>query len=58
MIDANPNALWARCIIEELVRGGVRDICISPGSRSTPLTLAAASEERLRVHNHIDERRR
>ena len=56
MTDANPNALWARCIIEELVRGGVRDICISPGSRSTPLTLAAASEERLRVHNHIDER--
>ncbi|MEC9440234.1 MAG: 2-succinyl-5-enolpyruvyl-6-hydroxy-3-cyclohexene-1-carboxylic-acid synthase, partial [Myxococcota bacterium] len=56
MTDANPNALWARCIIEELVRSGVRDVCISPGSRSTPLTLAAASEERLRVHNHIDER--
>lgn len=56
MRDANPNTLWARCIIEELVRSGVRDVCISPGSRSTPLTLAAASEERLRVHNHIDER--
>ena len=54
--DPNLNALWARAILEELVRAGVRHVCISPGSRSTPLTLAAASHPRLRAHSHIDER--
>lgn len=34
--------LWSTLIIEELVRHGIRRFCISPGSRSTPLTAAAA----------------
>ena len=37
-----PNRAWARALIEELIFGGVGHICVSPGSRSTPLTLAAA----------------
>ena len=39
---ADPNRVWARSIIDELVRGGVGHIAVSPGSRSTPLTLATA----------------
>ena len=50
------NALWSQLIIEELARLGVRDICIAPGSRSTPLTLAAAANDQIKTHLHFDER--
>lgn len=50
------HALWSSLIIEELVRLGVRDICIAPGSRSTPLTLAAAVNPAITTHLHFDER--
>ena len=36
------NRRWAAVILEALTRHGVQHICIAPGSRSTPLTLAAA----------------
>ena len=36
------NQLWGYLIIEELVRNGVDYFVISPGSRSTPLTVAVA----------------
>jgi hypothetical protein len=35
------NLTWASLIMEELVRTGVRQICIAPGSRSSPLAVAA-----------------
>lgn len=50
------NALWSSLLIEELFRLGVRDICIAPGSRSTPLTLAAATHPSVKTHLHFDER--
>ncbi len=56
MKDANRNQLWARAFTEELVRAGVRTVCIAPGSRSTPLVLACARVEGLRVLTHLDER--
>ncbi|MCQ1059402.1 2-succinyl-5-enolpyruvyl-6-hydroxy-3-cyclohexene-1-carboxylic-acid synthase [Photobacterium sp. DNB23_23_1] len=50
------NQLWAGLMLEELVRHGVKHICIAPGSRSTPLTLAAAKNGKLVIHTHFDER--
>ncbi|WEM41510.1 2-succinyl-5-enolpyruvyl-6-hydroxy-3-cyclohexene-1-carboxylic-acid synthase [Photobacterium sp. DA100] len=50
------NQLWAGLMLEELVRHGVKHICIAPGSRSTPLTLAAAKNGQLAIHTHFDER--
>ncbi|MBY5945323.1 2-succinyl-5-enolpyruvyl-6-hydroxy-3-cyclohexene-1-carboxylic-acid synthase [Photobacterium rosenbergii] len=50
------NQLWAGLMLEELVRHGVKHICIAPGSRSTPLTLAAAKNGNLAIHTHFDER--
>jgi 2-succinyl-5-enolpyruvyl-6-hydroxy-3-cyclohexene-1-carboxylate synthase len=37
-------------------RSGVRNVCVSPGSRSTPLALAIASNAELKTWIHIDER--
>ncbi|MBS0054923.1 2-succinyl-5-enolpyruvyl-6-hydroxy-3-cyclohexene-1-carboxylic-acid synthase [Yersinia sp. Marseille-Q3913] len=50
------NRRWAALLLEALTRHGVRHICIAPGSRSTPLTLAAAANPALVCHTHFDER--
>lgn len=47
---------WAGVLIESLADAGIRDVVISPGSRSTPFVLAAAACPRLRCHDAIDER--
>ena len=43
-------------LLRAFADAGVRDVVISPGSRSTPFVLAAAGDERLRIHTIIDER--
>ena len=48
--------LWAELLIEELVRLGLKHVCLAPGSRSTPLTLAVAKHPQLQSHIHFDER--
>ncbi|PMJ90876.1 2-succinyl-5-enolpyruvyl-6-hydroxy-3-cyclohexene-1-carboxylic-acid synthase [Vibrio sp. 10N.261.55.A7] len=50
------NRIWCEVILEELTRFGVKDICIAPGSRSTPLTLEADANNNLAIHTHFDER--
>jgi len=45
-----------RAFVDELVRCGVREVCTSPGSRSTPLVLSLVRDERLRATSHLDER--
>lgn len=52
----NLNILWAELIVEELVRNGVDRFVISPGSRSTPLTVATARNPKAKTTVHYDER--
>ncbi|MCW2700062.1 MAG: menD [Blastococcus sp.] len=55
----NPSTAFGRVLVDELVRGGVTDAVLSPGSRSAPVALALAAAERdgrLRLHVRIDER--
>ncbi|HLI93963.1 MAG TPA: 2-succinyl-5-enolpyruvyl-6-hydroxy-3-cyclohexene-1-carboxylic-acid synthase [Puia sp.] len=46
----------AHWIIDQLVQQGVRHFCVAPGSRNTPLVLAAAEHPKIKVHVHYDER--
>lgn len=50
------NGLWAHFLIDQLIEQGVVDFCIAPGSRSTPLALAAARHPKAQAHVHFDER--
>ncbi len=52
----NINLLWSALLLEELRRCGLEHVVISPGSRSSPLTIAAARTAGLRTHVHFDER--
>ncbi|GAB3682033.1 2-succinyl-5-enolpyruvyl-6-hydroxy-3-cyclohexene-1-carboxylic-acid synthase [Salinarchaeum chitinilyticum] len=56
MTAPNRNALWGRILIDELVESGLDAVCVAPGSRSTPLTVAAFEHEELTVFSHLDER--
>ncbi|WP_309128396.1 2-succinyl-5-enolpyruvyl-6-hydroxy-3-cyclohexene-1-carboxylic-acid synthase [Microbacterium sp.] len=58
-MTASPASAAAGELLAELIGSGVRDVVLSPGSRSQALALAAASLARvgvLRVHVRIDER--
>jgi 2-succinyl-5-enolpyruvyl-6-hydroxy-3-cyclohexene-1-carboxylate synthase len=57
----NPATALARVLVDELVRCGVSEAVVAPGSRSAPLALALyeasqGSGGRLRLHVRIDER--
>jgi len=54
---ASLNTLWARAVVQELVRAGVQHAVVAPGSRSAPLALACAdAASGLRLYSVIDER--
>lgn len=52
----NLHLAWSRLLARGLAASGVRDVVISPGSRSTPLVLGFDAEDSLRKHTVIDER--
>ena len=55
----NPSTTQARIVVDELIRGGVRDVVLCPGSRNAPLAFALRDADRagrLRLHVRIDER--
>jgi 2-succinyl-5-enolpyruvyl-6-hydroxy-3-cyclohexene-1-carboxylate synthase len=52
----NPNHAFAAAFFAELVASGVAHACLSPGSRSTPLTVAAVRQPGLRCWSILDER--
>lgn len=55
----NSSTTQARVVVDELIRGGVRDVVLCPGSRNAPFAFALADADRagrLRLHVRIDER--
>jgi 2-succinyl-5-enolpyruvyl-6-hydroxy-3-cyclohexene-1-carboxylate synthase len=55
-MKSNLNSFWADLIIEELIRCGADHFCIAPGSRSTPLVVAAARNAKAQCVVCYDER--
>ncbi|MFF0578188.1 2-succinyl-5-enolpyruvyl-6-hydroxy-3-cyclohexene-1-carboxylic-acid synthase [Streptosporangium saharense] len=52
----NPATALATVLVDELVRCGLTEVVLAPGSRSAPLALAAHADSRVRLHVRIDER--
>ena len=50
------NLLWADALVDGLAAAGVSCVIISPGSRSTPLVLAADRHPKISTWTIIDER--
>lgn len=58
-VNRESTTALARVAVSELVRAGVRDFVISPGSRSAPLTYTVAALAQagvVRTHVRLDER--
>ncbi|HSL90937.1 MAG TPA: 2-succinyl-5-enolpyruvyl-6-hydroxy-3-cyclohexene-1-carboxylic-acid synthase [Ignavibacteriaceae bacterium] len=55
-IKINRNFVWAERFVNHLAEAGVEQVCISPGSRSTPLTLAFDNNKKIKKHIFVDER--
>jgi 2-succinyl-5-enolpyruvyl-6-hydroxy-3-cyclohexene-1-carboxylate synthase len=56
MDPTNANTALASAFVEELMRGGLRRVVVSPGSRSTPLAIALWREPAIEVTVIVDER--
>lgn len=47
---------WCLALLDGLIAGGVRDLVLSPGSRSTPMVIAAQARRGLSLTPILDER--
>ena len=54
--EHNPLFAYIGAFVAELPRAGVQHAVICPGSRSTPLAMALATQPDIRVWMHVDER--
>jgi len=52
----NRNNFVAKVFVDQLASLGVTNACISPGSRSTPLTYALSQNKIIKSFVHLDER--
>ncbi len=55
-IKVNRNFIWGNTFVNQLAALGVKYACISPGSRSTPLTYSLAINKKIKCFVNIDER--
>jgi 2-succinyl-5-enolpyruvyl-6-hydroxy-3-cyclohexene-1-carboxylate synthase len=56
MTPPNVNTLWGETVVDELAKSGVDAAVLSPGSRSTPLTVAFAQHPDIETYSQLDER--
>ena len=56
LIKINRNYFWANIFFDQLAECGVKYACISPGSRSTPLTYALSQNKNIKSYVIVDER--
>uniref|UniRef100_A0A0R0ECS7 JmjC domain-containing protein n=1 Tax=Glycine max TaxID=3847 RepID=A0A0R0ECS7_SOYBN len=54
--SANINTVWASLIVEECTRLGLMYLCIAPGSRPSPVAVAAESHKLITCISCFDER--
>lgn len=52
----NLNYYYSLVFVKQLKRLGLKHVCLSPGSRNTPLTMAFAAERGIKKHVVVDER--
>jgi 2-succinyl-5-enolpyruvyl-6-hydroxy-3-cyclohexene-1-carboxylate synthase len=54
---SNPSTVYATTFVDELIRSGLKHVCVVPGSRHTPLILAfVRHQQHINIYSHLDER--